>query len=77
MPQWWEDYDPAVDDDRREPYPADEAFEDLDPARDPLSDLVYDAPDDDAVCKNPVDRGIREAALQWTGGRGVQWARGT
>jgi len=47
MPQWWEDYDPAIDDDRREIDPADEAFEDLDPARDPFSDLVYDEPDDD------------------------------
>ena len=47
MSQWWEDYDPAVDDDRREPDPADEAFEDLDPERDPFSDSVYDVPDDD------------------------------
>ena len=47
MSQWWEDYDPAIDDDRREPDPADEALEDLDPTRDPLSDLVHDVPDED------------------------------
>ena len=48
MPQWWEDYDPAVDDDPCKPDSDDKGFEDLDPRRDPLSDLVYDVPDDDA-----------------------------
>ena len=43
-PEWWEDYDPAVDDDSREPDPDEDADELLNPLRDHVPDQVDDDP---------------------------------
>lgn len=49
MHEWWEDYDPAVDDAHQDPDRDDDEHDLWDPLRRRPSEDVYDVPDDDAV----------------------------
>ena len=58
MPQWWEDYDPAIDDDRDDSASNEDPFADPDPADVHDADEAGGASSRDALRQEPA-RGRR------------------